>query len=127
HFSRCCYLRIDLGSRPLDGSWARTWAQSPDSAVELGSFVSTSRPRRAPLCGCCCAVVHTLLRSPTTYAAGPTTCAPQPLPLASWHSFLRARPASVPSAADRCPVQRAPECIARPAPSAFLDSGLLPC
>ena len=29
-FSRCCYLIIDLGSHLLDGSWARTWAQSPD-------------------------------------------------------------------------------------------------
>ena len=30
HFSRCCYLRIDLGSHPWDESWARTWAQSPE-------------------------------------------------------------------------------------------------
>ena len=29
-FSRCCYLIIDLGSPLLDGSWARTWAQSPE-------------------------------------------------------------------------------------------------
>ncbi len=30
HFSRCCYLIIDLGLHLLDGSWARTWAQSPE-------------------------------------------------------------------------------------------------
>ena len=30
HFSRCCYLIIDLGSHLFDGSWARTWAQSPE-------------------------------------------------------------------------------------------------
>jgi hypothetical protein len=29
-FSRCCYLRIDLGSHLFDGSWARTWSQSPE-------------------------------------------------------------------------------------------------
>ena len=29
-FSRCCYLIIDLGSCLFDGSWARTWSQSPD-------------------------------------------------------------------------------------------------
>jgi hypothetical protein len=29
-FSRCCYLIIDLGSPLFDGSWARTWAQSPE-------------------------------------------------------------------------------------------------
>ena len=42
-------------------------------------------------------------------------------------AFLRARPVSIPSAADRCPVQTAPECSARLAPSAFAGSGLLPC
>src|SRR5712672_4071343 len=97
-----------------------------NSAVELGSFVSTSRPRRFPLRGCC-AVAHKLLRSPTVCAAARPTCVPPQPPLASWHSFLRARLASVPSAADRCLVQRVPECSAPLAPSAFLDNGLLLC
>src|ERR1700686_1583380 len=97
-----------------------------NSAVELGSSDPTSKPRHSLLCGCY-AVVHSLLRSPTTCAAERPTFVPPQRPLASWHSFLRARPASVPSAANRCPVQRAPECSARLAPSAFLDSGLLPC
>jgi hypothetical protein len=103
-FSRCCYLITDLGSHLWDESWARTWAQSPELGGELGSFVSTSTPRRVPLCGCC-AVVHTLLRSPTTCAAGPITCEPRQPLLASWHFSLRARPASIPSAADRCLLQ----------------------
>ena len=30
HFSRCCYLRIDLDSHLFDASRARTWAQSPE-------------------------------------------------------------------------------------------------
>ncbi len=29
-FSRCCYLIIDLGFPFFDGSWARTWSQSPE-------------------------------------------------------------------------------------------------
>ena len=33
--------------------------------------------------------------------------------LVSWHSFLRARLAVAPSAADHCPVQTDPECTAR--------------
>src|ERR1700722_15502606 len=73
-FSRCCYLIIDLGSHLWDESWARTWAQSPEPGGELGSFVLTSTPLLLLLCGYC-AVVHTLLHSPTTCAAGPPTCA----------------------------------------------------
>src|ERR1700722_14331218 len=78
-----------------------------DSAVELGSFVSTFTPRRFALCGCS-AVAHKLLRSPIICAAGRPTSVPQRRPLASWHSFLRARPVSVPSAAGHCPSMRRP-------------------
>jgi hypothetical protein len=45
------------------------------------------------------AILPSALRSPTTCAAGPTTCVPRQRPLASWHFSLRARPASIPSAA----------------------------
>src|SRR6202051_981435 len=126
-FCRCCYLRIDLGSHPYHiGAGPGLGRSHLNSAVELGSFVSTSTPRRFPLCGCC-AAVHKLLHSPTTCATEPLTCVPPQPPLASWHFFLRARPASVPSAASRCLVQRAPECNARLAPSAFSDNGRLLC
>src|SRR5271165_5180757 len=126
HFSRCCYLRIDLGSHPYHmGAGPGLGRSHLNSAVELGSSGSTSTPRRFPLCGCC-AVAHSLLRSPTTCAAARPACVPPQPPLASWHSFLRARPTSIPSAADRCPARRVRVCNARLAPSAFVDNGLLP-
>src|SRR5713101_569752 len=115
-FSRCCYLRIDLGSPLFDGSWARTWAQSAELGGGARLFGSNSTPRRSPLCGCS-AVAHKLPRSPTTCVAVRPTSGPRQPRLVSWHSFLPARLAAAPSAADHCPVQRAPECSARPAPA----------
>ncbi len=117
-FSRCCSLIIDLGSPLFEGSWARTWSQSPELGGGARLFRSNSTPRRSPLCGCS-AVAHKLPRLPTTCGAARPTCAPRQRPRVSWHSFLPARPALVPSAADHCPVQKAPECSAPLAPAVF--------
>jgi hypothetical protein len=73
HFSRCCYVIIDLGSLLFDESWA--------------VFTSNSRPRRSPRGGCS-AVVHRPLRSPTTCEAVRPTSVLRQRWLASWHSFL---------------------------------------
>jgi hypothetical protein len=64
-----------------------------------------SRPRRLPLCSCS-AVAHRLPRSPKAcVAARPVSVRRQP-PLASWHSFLHVQPVGVPSAVNRCLLQR---------------------
>ena len=47
-FSRCCYLIIDLDSHFCNGSWARTWAQSPELGGGARLFESHSTPRRLP-------------------------------------------------------------------------------
>jgi hypothetical protein len=125
-FQRCCYLIIDLGSYLFDGSWARTWAQSPELGGRDRLFGSNARPRRSPLCGCS-APVHRLPRSPTTCVAVRPTSVPRQRRLVSWHSFLPARLASAPSAGEHCPVQRVQECSAHLALSVSLDNGLLPC
>src|SRR3981189_825507 len=83
-------------------------------------------PQRSSLGGCS-AKVHTPPHLPTTYEATlPTSEPPQPR-LVSWHSFLPARLASIPSAADHCLVQRARECSVRLAPVASLNRCHLPC
>src|SRR5260370_39266681 len=43
HFSRCCYLRIDLGSPLFDGSWPGLSCSQLNSAVELDSSDPTLR------------------------------------------------------------------------------------
>jgi hypothetical protein len=63
HFSRCCYLRIDLGS--LLGVGPGLGRSHLNSAVELGSSDSNSAPLRLPLCGCS-AVARKPPRLPTT-------------------------------------------------------------
>jgi hypothetical protein len=123
-FSRCCYLIIELSS--LRGVGPGLGRSHLNSAVELGSWHATPRPRRLPLGGCC-AVVHKLLRSPITCAAVRPTSVPRQRRLVSWRSCRPVRRASVPSAVDRCPVQTAPECTALLAPAAFADNGLLLC
>src|ERR1035437_5588300 len=76
------------------------------SAVKIHTLPMLRRP---PPCGCS-AVVHRPLHSPTACEAVRPTSALQQQPLVSWHSFLRARLASVPSAAGHCLVRRAREC-----------------
>jgi hypothetical protein len=39
-FNRCCDLIIDLGSYLIDGSWARSQAQSPDLGGTSAALVS---------------------------------------------------------------------------------------
>src|SRR6266850_1340003 len=110
----------------FDGSWARSWRSHLISAVELDSSQANPMLLRSPLGGCS-AMVHTPPHLPTTYEATlPTSEPPQPR-LVSWHSFLPARLASIPSAADHCLVQRARECSVRLAPAASLNRRRLPC
>src|SRR5580700_8999525 len=126
-FSRCCYLVIDLSAHLFGESWAPGLSRSHlDSAVELSCSDRNSRPRRASLFGYC-AMVRTPLRSPTTDAVVLPAFAPRQLSLVSWHFFLLALQVSIPISADHCLLQMAPECSALPAPSSFVDTGLLPC
>src|SRR6266576_4476739 len=59
----------------------------------------------------CCAAVRRLLRSPTSDAARLPAFAPSQSRLVSSRSFLHARPALDPSAADHSPLQTDPECV----------------
>jgi hypothetical protein len=89
------------------GTWARRLTQSPELGFGFCLFSSqndfdfvlclllTRLPQ--PSCGCCCAMVRTLLHSPIGDAAAPPAFLPWPQWLASFHSFHHARPASVPS------------------------------
>src|SRR6267143_4644302 len=125
-FSRSCYLIIDLGSRLSTEAGPGVRRSHLISAVELDSSQANPMLLRSPLGGCS-AVAHTPLRSPTTCAAVRLTSEPPQPRLASWRSFLLARRASVPSAADHCLVQTARECSVRLAPSASLNRRHLPC
>jgi hypothetical protein len=89
-FQWCCYLIIDLGSHRFNGSWARTWVQSPELGGSARLFRSHSTPRRLRRCGCS-AVAHRLPRSPTTCVTVRPTSGPPQRRLVSWHSFLPAR------------------------------------
>ena len=137
-FSRCCYLIIDLGSRLSMEAWPGLSRSHLISAVELGcldlflssflvcSFSLYFKPQRASLCGYC-AVVRTLLHSPTTDAGVPPTFWLPQLQLVSWHSSLRAPQVAVPIAADHYLPQRVPEYSVPLAPASFSNSGLPPC
>src|SRR5258708_10150871 len=83
-------------------------------------------PLRSPL-GVFSAEARSLRRSPTTCAVVRPASEPRQRRLVSWHSFLLARLASVPSAADHYPLQKARECNARLAPSVSSGNRLLPC
>src|ERR1039458_729699 len=106
--------------------WARPLTQSPELGFGLLFFPSLEdfdfMPPPAARHGCY-AAVRTLLHSPTTDATTPQAFVPSQSRLASSHSFRRARPASVPSAADRCPLQTDLKCGARPAPAGFANTG----
>src|ERR1700686_4759385 len=127
-FSRCCYLIIDLFSHRFGESRAPGLSRSHlDSAGELGCpGRNPLRPLPASLSDYC-AVVRTPLRLPTTDAAVPPAFELLPRQLASWHFFLLAPQALVPIAADRCLLQKDPECSALPAPSSCANTGLLLC
>ena len=110
-FSRCCHLLSDLAS-------IFRWRFGPGVCRShrnsaLGFVVSFlfNLPTLLPTASldCCCVAARRSRRSPTVDAAGWPTSAPPPLPLVSSHSCLRARPASDPSAADHCRLQKAPE------------------
>src|SRR5580765_4720530 len=73
------------------------------------------------LLGCCCAMVRTLLRSPTSDAATLPAFLPWPRWLVSCHSAHHARPALIPSVGDHSRCQTVPECAALPAPAASAD------
>jgi hypothetical protein len=71
----------------------------------------------------CCAAVRRPLRSPTSDAATRPAFVRSRSPLVSSHSCRHAPPASNPNAADRCPLQTAPECGALPRTSSVLKYG----
>ena len=125
-FSRCCYLRIDLGFQLTLESWAGTWPQSPELGGSARRFQFRSTPPRLrPRWNC--AMARRPHRSPTTCEAVQTAFERQQRPRVSWHCFLPARRVSIPIAANHCPARTVPECSARPAPSRFAGSDLLPC
>jgi len=89
------------------GTWPRPLTQSPELGFGFCLFSSLERFgfcfrffKRLPQAslGCCCATVHTLLRSPTDDAVTPPAFLPWPQSLASSHFSRRARPVSIPSA-----------------------------
>jgi hypothetical protein len=120
--SRCCHLFVDLRSisrwklgQAIDAvtgtrRWGAVLPTQPIRTMRLPAVASLG----------CCAVVRRPLRSPTSDAARPRAFVRSRSPLVSSHSSRRARPASNPSAADRCPLQTAPECGAPPAPAGFV-------
>ena len=78
--------------------------------------------------GCCCAMVRTLLRSPTGDAVTPPAFSRSQRSLASFRSFRHAPPVSGPNAAGHSPPRTVPECVALPVlPAAFANTGPLPC
>ena len=87
------------------------WPRKKSSRFHLSaSSLRFSRPRRSPAtCG----------------AVRPTSVPRQRRPV-SWHSFLLARRASVPSDAGRCPAQMARECSARLLNAGNRRSGIAP-
>jgi hypothetical protein len=44
HLSSCCYLIIDFGSHRIDGSCARTWAQSPQLGGSIRRYATALTP-----------------------------------------------------------------------------------
>jgi hypothetical protein len=75
----------------------------------------------------CDVAVHRHPRSPTRDVATRPAFVLPPPPLASSHSFLRARTIAVRTAVSRCPVRRLPTCIANSPPAIVVTSGLRPC
>src|SRR6266849_1502197 len=69
-----------------------------------------------------CATARTLHRSPTGREVAPPASAPLPRSHASWHSFRRVQPASIPSVLDPCPVPAIPVCSALPVPASSANS-----
>jgi hypothetical protein len=127
-FSRCCHLIIDLASVFRIEGWARRFSQSPElggrnSAIRI--LILRLTLLRSVQAGYVAA--HRPHHSPTVDEAEWTTFAPPPPRLVSWHSCLRAPPASDPSVADCCRLQRGPESGARFAPSSFVSRDLLSC
>ena len=147
HFARCmlgvlvtagaAICLSPCGSALPSRTWARPLTQSPELGfgfVFISSwngfdfcfvFRSTRLPR--PWFGCCCAMVRTLLRSPTGDAAAPPAFLRWRRSLASSRSSRRVRPVSVPSAADHSRCRMVPRCAALPAPAACADTDPLPC
>src|SRR4029077_5128885 len=73
------------------------------------------------------AAVHTPLRSPTAGAVTPPASVPPRPPLASSHSFLRARRAAAHTVVSPCRVRTAPRYTARSPPTAGAPSYLQLC
>jgi len=105
-FSRCCYLINDLSVQLRVNRGPGVRRSHRNSAMAFIFFLPGTvlilfcclfRRRQREL-GCCCATVRTLLRSPTSDAATPPAFSRSQRWLASCHFFLRARPASGPSA-----------------------------
>src|SRR5208282_4414045 len=119
------------------GTWARPLTQSPELGFGLCLLSSWNDfdfvlpfcvMRPPPLSfGCCCAMVRTLLRSPTGDAAAPPAFLRWRRSLASSRSSRRVRPASVPSVAGHSRCRMVPRCVALPAPAAFADRDRLLC
>ena len=77
----------------------RLWALSFSLPGTVLIFVFVFRSTRLPPLsfGCCCAMVRTLLRSPTDDAATPPAFSPSPRSLASSRFFHLVPPTSVPN------------------------------
>src|SRR5579862_1697782 len=89
------------------------------------SFCSTQLP---PLSfGCCCAMVGTPLRSPTSDAAAPPAFLRWRRWLASSRFSRRVGPASVPSVAGHSRCRMVPRYVALPAPATYVSTDRLPC
>jgi hypothetical protein len=124
------------GKRPrlsyLRGKLDQELSQSPELGGRARLFgtnslsIRLSMPLRSLPSGYC-AVVRTLLHSPTTDAAVPPAFVPPLPPLVSCRFSLRAPRASAPSAANHYLPQRVPECSALLAPTASVNTRLPLC
>ena len=127
-FSRCCYLFVDLWFCSCEGKLGQAINAVIGTRLWLfvfpflERFCFLTRPLLLSFRGCC-AAVRKHLRSPTGDAATPPAFSRSQRWLVSCRFSHHARPASGPSAADRCPLRMVPECGARLAPAAFADSG----
>ena len=119
------------------GTRARPLTQSPELGFGLCLFSSWNgfdfcfvfRSTRLPprSSGCCCAMVRTLLRSPTGDAAAPRAFLRWRRSLAFCRSSRRVRQVSVPSVAGHSRCRMVPRCVVLPAPVAFADRDRLLC